>query len=195
MDVSHLHDPSRYRAETTLRDGTRVSIRAIRPSDHEAEAAFAARLSDESRYSRFFHAKQALTEAEVRYFTEIDFRTHVALVATRPDTPEQPILAVGRYVATKDSPPGSAEIAFAVDDALHGLGIATILLDHLAAIARANGFTEFRATVLAMNRAMLDVFAHCGLPRRSSLEAGVNELVLDLQGAPEAPGTRNRGTR
>lgn len=182
LDEDHLREPSRYRAKATLRDGTGVVIRAIRPGDHDAEAAFVAGLSNESRYFRFFQAKRGLSEAEILYFTKVDFVNHVGLVATRSDGATEPILAVGRYVATKDLPPNRAEVAVAVDDAIHGQGIATLLLQHLAGIARAHGISEFQASVLSENRSMLDVFAHSGFPVRRGTEAGVTSLVLSLAG-------------
>jgi GNAT superfamily N-acetyltransferase len=186
IDERHLRSPSDYRARATLRDGTSIVVRAIRPDDRDEEAAFVVGLSNESRYLRFFAPKRALTEAEIRYFTDPDVPSHVALVAKRTDAPGEPILAVGRYAAL----PGSstrAEVAFAVADALHGRGIATVLLDHLAAIARANGFSELRASVLSHNRAMLDVLAHSGFEPGATHETDVVEMALRLD--------RDRGAR
>jgi GNAT superfamily N-acetyltransferase len=180
LDEAHLRAPGDYRAEATLRDGSRVVLRAIRPSDRVEEAAFVARLSDQSRYLRFFGPKRGLTEAEVRYFTEPDVPSHVALVAQRADAPGEPILAVGRYAAMTGAP-GRAEVAFAVDDALHHQGIATQLLHHLAAIARANGFTELHAELLSENRAMLEVLEHFEAERHTSRDGGVVHVVLRLE--------------
>ena len=65
-----------------------------------------------------------------------------------------------------------AEVAFVVADEHHGRGISTLLLEHLAAIARLNGIVRFTAEVLADNRAMLTVFAKAGWPLTRSSTAG-----------------------
>ena len=180
LDELHLREPSHYRAEARLRDASRVLIRAIGPDDHDAEAVFVAGMSSESRYFRFFGPKRVLSEAEVQYFTELDFIRHVGLVVTRLDTAQAPILAIGRYIAGDEAHPSRVEVAFAVEEGLHGQGLGTILLHHLAGIARVNGITEFSASVLSQNRAMLDVFSHCGFPARFSSESGVTDVVLEI---------------
>jgi hypothetical protein len=71
---------------------------------------------------------------------------------------------------------------FHADDTLLGLGIATVLLHHLADIARAAGLRELRATVMAENAQMLDVLKHAHLPLRRKSEGGVVEMTLSLGG-------------
>ena len=67
----------------------------------------------------------------------------------------------GRYIV---SAPGCAEMAFAVDDPHHGLGIGTLLMRHLALIAKAAQLQTLKAEVLADNAPMLAVFKRSGLP-------------------------------
>ena len=73
-----------------------------------------------------------------------------------------------------------AEAAFMVADAHQGEGIATLMLEHLAAIARSNGIERFTAEVLADNRAMLAVFAKAGWPLQRRFESGVVDLDWEL---------------
>ena len=72
-----------------------------------------------------------------------------------------------------------------VDDQHHGRGIATLLLEHLAAIARSNGITRFTAEVLAENRAMLSVFSRAGWPLQRRFESGVIDLDFELADTSE----------
>ena len=164
-------------------DGRRVHLRAIRPDDKQSLREGFHRLSGRSVYFRFFRPKRELSEEELKYFTEIDFVRHVALLAVlRQDGGEQPI-GVGRYIEINDARPiRSAEVAFAVDEAHRGLGVATLLLRHLVVIAQAYGITTFEADVLADNEKMLEVFAHSGLPLHSTHEAGVIHVSLSLRG-------------
>ena len=176
-------DARQYSADETLLDGRRVHLRAIRPDDKQSLQEGFRRLSGRSVYFRFFRPKRALSEAELKYFTEIDFVRHVALLAVlREDDGEQPI-GVGRYIEMNDAGPyRRAEVAFAVDESHHGLGVATLLLRHLVVIARAHGIATFEADVLADNEKMLEVFAHSGLPLHRKIIGFV--LLVLIGGIP-----------
>jgi GNAT superfamily N-acetyltransferase len=149
-------DPSRYSAIESLRDGRRAEIRALKPEDREGLLAAVANMSDDARYRRFFAPKRAFSEKEIEYFLNVDFVGHVALVAVIDGA----IVGGGRYIATE---PGRAEVAFAVDDAHQGRGIASALMRHLMRIADAGGVRQLIAEVLPDNASMLKVFEHCGL--------------------------------
>jgi acetyl coenzyme A synthetase (ADP forming)-like protein len=169
-------DPRHYAVNEILRDGTSIHIRAIRPDDKVRLFEHFTGLSPQSRYQRFFGTKRALTREELKALTELDFQTHVALVATLFDGVEEKIIGVGRYIVDKE--PTRAEVAFAVLDEYQGRGIGTLLLDHLSRIARASGITEFEANVLAGNRGMLDVLGQSGFAVKRSVESGVVHVSL-----------------
>lgn len=154
----------------------------MHPDDKRALQEGLHRLSAKSVYFRFFSAKHDLTAKELAFFTEVDFVDHVALVAVIREHDVDLAIGVGRYILRGRSSVPAAEVAFAVDDAYHGLGIATILLRHLADIARAAGILEFRATVLGENRQMLEVLLHSGLPHTEAIEDDVIEVKLSLSG-------------
>jgi GNAT superfamily N-acetyltransferase len=168
----------RYTAHDRLLDGHDLLVRAICPDDKRALEDGLHRLTPESAYFRFFRPKHDLSPQELVYFTEVDFEHHVALVAVVAET--QLVVGVGRYIVGDSEAVRAAEIAFAVDDAYHGLGIATILLRHLTDIARAAGISHFHASVLSQNHKMLDVFSHSGLPQERAVEEGVVEVRLLL---------------
>jgi hypothetical protein len=113
---------SGYSAFETLRDGRRVEIRALRAADRADLLEAFGRMSDQSRYYRFFAPKRALTVSEIAYFTDVDFVKHVALVAVVDAPDRRLVVGGGRYIVTQ---PGGAELAFGVDDAHQGLGIAS----------------------------------------------------------------------
>jgi GNAT superfamily N-acetyltransferase len=144
-------DFAAYRAAEVLRDGRRATIRALQPQDREALIEAFARTGDESRYRRFFTSKRSLGEGEIKFFIEVNFTTHIALVAEVEEGGQKVIVGGGRYVGCA---PGSAEVAFMVDDAHQGLGIGSLLMRHLVACARSVTQTLV-AEVLADNSAML----------------------------------------
>jgi GNAT superfamily N-acetyltransferase len=169
--------PSGYSAFETLRDGRRVEIRALQAADRADLLEAFGRMSDQSRYYRFFAPKRALTDDEIAYLTDVDFVNHVALVVVLDATDRRLVVGGGRYIVTR---PGDAELAFGVDDAHQGLGVASALLRHLAAIARAAGLDELHAEVLAGNTPMLKVFERCGLPVTKTSASGAVHVSLRL---------------
>ena len=164
-----------WESDVVLADGGTVHVRPIRPDDADALVAFHGRLSPESIYFRFFSPKPRLTEKEVEKFTTVDMVDRVALVAELGDD----VIAVARY----DRWPGrdEAEVAFTVDDAHHGRGIATLLLEHLAAVARSHGLRRFTAEVLPDNRPMLGVFRRAGFEVHNEFSGGVIDVAFDIE--------------
>ncbi|WP_089936129.1 bifunctional acetate--CoA ligase family protein/GNAT family N-acetyltransferase [Candidatus Entotheonella palauensis] len=175
-----LNDEVReYATDALLRDGGSVHIRAIRPADQFPLLRFFETLSARSVYFRFFQTKTQLTDRELRYFTELDFVRHVGLAATLWEHGEEHIIAVGRYICpSTEAPLKRAEVAFAVADAHQGRGLGTLLLDHLAEIARKHGITEFEADVLGENNRMLQVFAASGFEVKRSVSHGVFHVTF-----------------
>jgi GNAT superfamily N-acetyltransferase len=156
-------------------------LRPLRPDDKERLRRGFERLSPESRYLRFFAAKQALTDAELRYLTEVDGTTHVAIGAARlePDGSEGDGLGVARFIQLADEP-GTAEAAVVVVDEVHGKGLGTLLFDQLVAAAVARGVARFRCDVLGENAAMMEMIEKIAPDRTMSVESGVVSIVFDL---------------
>jgi len=71
------------------------------------------------------------------------------------------LIAVARYDRLTDDP-AAAEVAFVVLDHEQDRGIASVLLQHLAAAARERGIPRFVAETLTENQAMLSVFRAAG---------------------------------
>ena len=169
--------PASYSAPETLRDGRAVEIRALRPDDRAAMVELAGRMSEEAQQLRFFTPKRGFSEQEIDYYVNVDFVSHVALVAAIDDGGAPRLVGGGRYIVAT---PGSAEIAFGVDEACQGQGIASLILRHLAGIASDAGLRELVAEVLPQNTAMLKVFQRSGLPMRRRHEGGVVHVSLAL---------------
>src|SRR4249920_401419 len=101
----------------TLRDGRSVAIRALKPEDRSAMLSAAGRVSAQSLYRRFFGPKRGFTERETDFFVNVDFVTHVALVAVVDEGGQATIIGAGRYIVAQ---PGKAEVAFAIIDEYQG---------------------------------------------------------------------------
>jgi RimJ/RimL family protein N-acetyltransferase len=172
-----LVKPSNYSAIEKLRDGQRIEIRALRPQDRDDLIAAVGRTSSDSLYRRFFAVRRHFSETEESFYLNIDFASHVALVALAEENGEHSIVGGGRYVVGE---PGQAEVAFTVVDKYQGRGLGAALLRHLAVIARQAGLRELVAYVLPDNRAMLKVFEKSGLKYTAKREAGSIYVKLGL---------------
>lgn len=147
--------PRDWEADVLLRDGRPVHLRPITPADGDALRRFHRSLSPQTVYLRFFTPKPELSDADVERFTHVDHVDRVALVVVdRGD-----LVGVGRFDALGD---GSAEVAFVIRDDVQGLGLGSILLEHLAAAARELGIERFVADVLPTNARMLATFREAG---------------------------------
>lgn len=168
--------PDHWEADVVLADGGTAHIRPIRGSDADLLRAFYARLSPESIYYRFFSPRPRLSDREVEHFTNVDHDDRVALIVTIGDA----MVAVVRYDKIADEP-GTAEVAFLVEDAHQGRGLGSVLLEHVAAAARERKVRRFVAHVLPDNRRMTKVFRDAGYRARQRFEDGIIQLVLDLE--------------
>src|SRR5690349_19901644 len=133
---------AKYSVTELLRDGSRIEIRALKPSDRDQLQSAVGRMSDESIHSRFFAPKRRFSEHEIEFYVNVDFVNHVALVAVLDVAGRALIVGGGRYIVTQ---PGVAEVAFGLDDAYQGRGIGGLLMKHLTAIAREGGLRELVA--------------------------------------------------
>ncbi len=157
-----------------LSDGDAAFIRPMTSADAPLLLAFHERQPRENLYRRFFSPKPTLTPKELDHFTNIDFHDRVALVMEHRGE----FIAWASYERWKDR--NDAEVAFMVDEDQQGRGIATLLLEHLAAIARSNGIERFTAETLSDNRAMLRVFSRAGWPIERHFDSGLTEVEFPL---------------
>ncbi|MFF5436573.1 GNAT family N-acetyltransferase [Streptomyces achromogenes] len=175
--------PAHWEADVVLRDGGTARIRPITVDDADRLVSFYEQVSDESKYYRFFAPYPRLSAKDVHRFTHHDFVDRVGLAAT----------IGGEFIATvrydrigadglpASAPADEAEVAFLVQDAHQGRGVASALLEHIAAVARERGIRRFAAEVLPANTKMIKVFTDAGYTQKRSFEDGVVRLELDLE--------------
>ncbi len=173
--------PRHWEADVLLRDGRTAHIRPIRPDDAELLVEFYSRVSDESKYYRFFSPMPTLSERDVKRFTNVDYVARVAFILIIGEE----MIAVGRYDAIE---PGKAEVAFLVEDKHQGRGIGQILLEHLAQAGRERGIDRFVAEVLPDNQPMIHTFKDAGYQVKSAYDEGVMELEFRIDPTETAIG-------
>ncbi|MDB1088810.1 GNAT family N-acetyltransferase [Streptomyces sp. ACA25] len=175
--------PDHWEADVVLRDGGTAHIRPITPSDADRLVSFYEQVSDESKYYRFFAPYPRLSARDVHRFTHHDYVERVGLAATVGDE----FIATVRYDRIDEqgrpapAPADRAEVAFLVQDAHQGRGLASALLEHIAACARERGIRRFVAEVLPANSKMIKVFTDAGYSQHRSFADGSVHLTLDLE--------------
>ncbi len=176
-------DLANYNEIATLKSGQEVRIRAIRPDDKELVLELFRSLEPESIYTRFFQAKKVLTDTDLKMITEVDFENVVALAVTIGQEGNETMIGGGRYACLEtEGTCRNAEVAFIVGEDFQGQGMASMLLQRLAAMARSRGVIQFGAEVLPGNRAMLAVFSKSGLPVQEKFEGDTIHITMPLTG-------------
>jgi acetyltransferase len=175
--------PRRYVSEWTMKDGTRVTIRPIRPEDEPAMVHFHETLSDRSVYFRYFHMmnlEQRVQHERLTRICFIDYDREMAFVAERrnPESLVHEILAVSRM--TKVHWANEAEVAVLVSDAWQGRGLGKELMARLLLFGADEKLERLTADILPENRSVMRVCEKLGFSLRHSLDEEVVKAEFKL---------------
>ena len=162
------------RSYALLADGRTITIRPAGPDDYGPVRQLHEAMSPDNLYFRFFSASRSSAEWEARRVCLRDDPGRVALLGVLGDE----VVGVASYEVTADA--AAAEVALAVADSMHGRGIATLLLEHLVSLARAQEVKVLVADVLPDNYPVLRVLSDAGLAVRRRLGNGVVELSMPV---------------
>ena len=170
-----------------LADGRCVLVRPVLPQDDMLQQRFVRELSPLSRYRRFHSALSELPVATLAYLTQVDYATHLALLAeTFDEDGDERQVAEARYV--RRGRPGEtqvADFAIAVADGWQGQGLGKRLLDALVDSARRGGLQRLEGSVLADNEPMRALMRGRGWRMRTDPD-DARLLVAGLELAPAA---------
>ncbi len=174
--------PTRYVVPWTMKDGTAITIRPIRPEDEPLMVRLHEALSESSVHLRYFHAMKLSSRVAHERLTRIcfiDYDREMALVADRPvpDDGGREILAVGRLCKRRG---GEAEFALLVRDEAQGVGLGTELLRRLIAIGRDDRLRRIVADILPENHNMRRICTKLGFRLVDLPADGMVRAELDL---------------
>jgi len=172
--------PAQLVSEWTASDGTRVTVRPIRPEDAEIESAFVKQLSPEAKYFRFMSAIRELSPQMLARFTQIDYDREMALIAVTARDGREEEVGVTRYITNPDG--ASCEFAIVVDDEWQARGLGRHLMAQLIEIARSRGLATMSGDILTSNQAMLALAASLGFAiGEIPGDAGLKRATLALE--------------
>jgi acetyl coenzyme A synthetase (ADP forming)-like protein len=179
--------PSEWESDVVLLDGGTVHLRPARPTDADRLLDLYSRLSDESLYLRFFSPVTAPIALDLEHLTDLDYDRQFSLVAELGDE----LIAIARY--TRAAGTGDvAEVAFTVDDRQQGRGVGSVLLEHLAAIAREHGVRRFVAMTMVSNTRMLGVFADAGFAVDRAFDGATVDVSFDIEPTEASVGAQRQ---
>ena len=167
----------------SLRDGSQVTLRPLRPDDEAALTALYEGLSPQASYQRFFTVMRRLPPDWAHILATVDYDRKMAIVALGP---ENELIGVARYAYEERTQ--EAEIAVVVEDRWQGRGLGTQLVTELIRYAEDRGIRRFRAHVLADNPRMLKLIERVAAIRDRKLESGVVSFLLTPRGHREPDG-------
>jgi N-acetylglutamate synthase-like GNAT family acetyltransferase len=161
--------------EVVLRDGLRVVVRPLDAGDEAAIVSWFAGLGAETRYARFLAPLERLDRRTRSELARVDHFDHEAIAAVAPDGTT---VGIARYIRIARR--RSAEVAVAVADDWRGRGIASMLLDRVAARARAAGVEQLTAICLATNYTVIRLLSRLGPTTVGPSDAGLVDVRIDL---------------
>jgi acyl-CoA hydrolase/RimJ/RimL family protein N-acetyltransferase len=178
LAADQLNYPKELEHYSTLRDGTEIFFRPVKPTDELALSEMLYSLSEESVKTRYMTRTVAFAHSHIQQLTNIDYKNDLAIVGVVPSVSGEDIVAIAQYFL--DPHTQAAEVAFVVQDEWQQKGMGTFLLDYLTQIAKKRGVKRFFAKVLPSNRPMLAVFHNSGYKVNTEFDGDAYSIKYDL---------------
>jgi acyl-CoA hydrolase/GNAT superfamily N-acetyltransferase len=178
LDTEKAAYPEKLERMDSLRDGTEIFFRPVKPTDDAALSEMLYSLSSISvQQTRYMNAMR-FSHKDVQQLTNIDYHKALTIVGTVPGVSGDQIVAIAQYFL--DTQTQAAEVSFLVHDEWQKKGMGTFLLEYIAEIARNRGIKQLYARVLPTNEAMLSIFRNSGYKINSKFDGKVYNITYDL---------------
>jgi len=182
--------PKELEHYATLRDGTEIFFRPIKPVDEPALSEMLYSLSEQSVRTRYMMRTMSFPHKDVQQLTNIDYKHDLAIVGVVPGPGGEDIVAMAQYFL--DPKTRAAEVAFVVQDEWQAKGMGTFLLDYTTQVAKQRGVKSFYAKVLPDNKAMLAIFQNAGYHVNVEFDGDVYNISYDLSNKKGSPDAESR---
>ncbi|HLB74370.1 MAG TPA: GNAT family N-acetyltransferase [Sedimentisphaerales bacterium] len=170
--------PKELEHYSTLRDGTEIFFRPVKPTDEPALSEMLYSLSEASVKTRYMTGTVAFPHSHIQQLTNIDYKKDVAIVGVVPGISGEEVVAIAQYFL--DPHTQAAEVAFLVQDEWQQKGMGTFLLEYVTQIAKNRGVKRFFAKVLPSNKSMLAVFHNSGYKVNTEFDGDAYNITYDL---------------
>ena len=178
LDTEKVTYPEELERYDTLREGTEIFFRPVKPTDEAELSEMLYSLSEQSVKTRYMAHTMAFPHKDVQQLTNIDYRQDISIVGTVPAVSGEHVVALAQYFL--DPKTRAAEVAFIVQDEWQQKGMGTLLLDYLTQIAKSRGVKRFYAKVMPINKPMLTIFYNSGYKVNTEFDGDVYSIMYDL---------------
>ena len=178
LDIEKVTYPEELERYDTLRDGSEIFFRPVKPTDEAAISVMLYSLSPSSIRTRYMAQTVAFPHKDIQRLTNIDYTQDIAIVGTVPSVSGEQVVAIAQYFL--DPKTQAAEVAFLVQDEWQKNGMGTFLLAYLTQIAKKRGVKRFYAKVLPTNKAMLAIFHNSCYKVKTEFDGEVYSITYDL---------------
>ena len=170
--------PEEYVRSVEMRDGTKLTLRPIKPEDELMWFDLLSNCSSESRYARFRYFFKWHTHEVASRFCFIDYDREIAIVAELNEGSKRKLLGVGRLVA--DPNHETVEYAVLVCDEWQNKGLGSILTDYCLEISKKWNLKRIVAQTTSDNPRMISVFEKRGFKIIPDLFSSLVEVEKSL---------------
>jgi len=178
LDWATVRYPAELERFDTLRDGTQIFFRPVKPTDEPALSEMLYSLSAQSVQTRYMTHTMTFPHKDIQQLINIDYQQDIAIVGVVPGVSDEEIVAIAQYFL--DPKTLAAEVAFIVHDEWQQKGMGTFLLDYITQIAKQRGVKRFYAKVLPTNKPMLAIFHNSGYKVNTEFDGDVYNITYDL---------------
>ncbi|MFO7652047.1 MAG: GNAT family N-acetyltransferase [bacterium] len=174
--------PEEFEAQLSLKDGTPVYLRPIRPTDEPAMRDLFYSFSKDTVFYRFFSYLKAMPHDKLSKFVNVDYETEMAIVCALKDAGEEHIIGSARYYVDKAT--GLAEYAIEVKDEYQNRGAGGVLFNHLMKVAKMKGIKGFVGYVLDSNTRAYRLMTRTGFHIETKWEDGIYTMTMRFKDGP-----------
>jgi acyl-CoA hydrolase/GNAT superfamily N-acetyltransferase len=167
--------PEKYEKTITLKDGTEIFMRPVKPIDERLLQEFFYSMSDREVYYRFLHSIKAFPRKDMQRMVNIDYHREMSVLALAGEFGKQEVAGVGRYILDGSELP---EVDFAVQEKFQGKGLGRVIMEYITGIARDRGFKGIQAVVMSDNQASLHILTHLGYAVTGTMGQGIIEAKV-----------------
>jgi acyl-CoA hydrolase/RimJ/RimL family protein N-acetyltransferase len=178
LSWDQVNYPEELEHYETLKDGTEIFFRPIKPTDEPALSEMLYSLSEKSVRTRYMTRTMTFPHSDVQQLTNIDYKNDLAIVGVVPGVSGEEIVAIAQYFL--DPKTQAAEVAFLVQDEWQQKGMGTFLLNYITNIAKQRGVKRFYAKVLPTNKPMLTIFHNSGYGVNTEFDGEVYNINYEL---------------
>jgi len=179
LDAEKISYPEELERNDTLKNGTEIFFRPVKPTDEATLSEMLYSLSQSSVQTRYMARTIGFPHKDVQQLTNIDYSQDVSIVGTVPGVSNDQIVAIAQYYLDPKSQ--AAELAFLVQDEWQQKGMGTFMLAYLTQIAKQRGVKRFYAKVLPTNKPMLAIFHSSGHEVKTEFDGEVYSITYDLE--------------